>query len=104
MNIHSLDSVKTQEVRVDYAPNECINYLPLTRRSPLHQKKFKYLTIPKEQGDTCSNAKILGFNGSGTQRQRKIRHNIHNSYLTLHLKSLELFAQRKQHNSTVNLG
>jgi hypothetical protein len=65
---------------------------------------FKYLTVPKELEDKCSNAKILGFNGNGTQTHGKIRHNIHNSYLTLHLKSLEIFARIKQHNSTVHLG
>jgi hypothetical protein len=58
-----LDSLKIQEVRVDYVPNEHINYL-----SHPHQKNVKYLTIPKDLGDASSNAKILGLNGSGTQR------------------------------------
>jgi hypothetical protein len=38
------------------------------------------------------------------QRHGQIRHNIHNSYLTLHLKSLEFRVGRKEHNSTVHLG
>jgi hypothetical protein len=90
MNIQSLDSLKTQAVRVDYAPNESINSLP-----PPHPTKiFKFFTVPKELGNTSSSTKILGFNGSGTQRQGNIHHNIHSSYLTLHLKLLEFRLQR----------
>jgi hypothetical protein len=102
MNIQSLDSLKIQGVRVDYSPNERINYIPPPKPTP--KKMFKYLTVPKELVNTSSNAKILGFNDSGTQPHGKIRHNINNSYLTLHFKSLEFRVRRKQHNGTVHLG